>query len=71
MIRVEWAVLMAGVAFLVGIVLAVVSAALYIQWEQKLTHDEARWRRIDWQNRLDARRDGHRRWIENKGKAQW
>ena len=49
----EWVVLFVGVAFLLGAGLGIASAALYVQWEQKLSKDEARWRRIDWQNRLD------------------
>lgn len=67
----EWVALLVAMAFLAGTVLGLASAALYIQWEQKLSGDEARWRRISWQNRLDARRDGRRWLIEHKGKSQW
>jgi hypothetical protein len=67
----EWVVLFCGVAFLAGAVLGIASAVFYVQWEQKLSGDEARWRRIDWRQQLDRRRELKRRFVADKGRSQW
>jgi len=69
----ELVVLLVGAALVVGLCVGWVAALLLEErdMEQQLHADELRWRRIDWNNRLDRRRLLKRRFIEDNGRAQW
>jgi hypothetical protein len=64
-------VLLASAALLVGITIGWFACMADRDWERTLDANERHWERINWSQQLDRRRALKRRFITDKGKAQW